>query len=157
MEGLYPNHCGLKPHACRLSAWWHHLHVQQNHHIWGDAKLCHKFWRKVCSSISQKFMREVISKHNFIQKHLGDDSSFDWKQGYSFNIPCEEVTDNKNVSLSQIFDWKWTHTVCSNNFQWLRDGDGRKRSFWVVNIFFLLGIENTFDPALPKVEDLRPS
>ena len=41
------------------------------------AKFCHKFGREVSSSISQKAMRGTMSKDNFIQKHLGDDSSFD--------------------------------------------------------------------------------
>ena len=90
-----------------------------------------------------------MSKHNFVQKHLGDDSTFNWRQGGSFNILCKEVCDNKNVSISLIRDWKRVYTVCGNNFPWIRDGSGQKRWLWVVSISFPMGTGNTgFDPAL---------
>ena len=45
-------------------------------------------------------MRRTMSKDNFIQKHLGDDSSFSWRQGCSFDILRKVVAHNKNVSIS---------------------------------------------------------
>ena len=41
-----------------------------------------------------------MSKHNFIQKHLSDDGSFNWRQGGSFDILCKEVANNKNVLIA---------------------------------------------------------
>ena len=113
------------------------------------AKLCHKSRYKVCSSMTQKSMRSTMSKDNFIQKHLGDDNSFGWRQGCSFDIPRKVVAHNKNVSISKTRNWKKAHTVSGNNFPWSRDGDSQKRLFGKLNISFVLGTRNLgFDPAL---------
>ena len=78
-----------------------------------------------------------MSEHNFIQKHLSDYGSFDWRQGGSFDILCKEVADNKNVSLPQIHDWERAHTVCGDNFPWTRTAMGRKGGFeWWTSLFF---------------------